>query len=62
VKRRSSLTVTIEACDAGFRYRVTKGGRLLGASGLYQGFDEAMYAMQSRFPSHGAVKVTTQDG
>ena len=44
------MSAVVEQYSYGFRYRVTKGVQLYASSVVYVGFDEALYALQSRFP------------
>ena len=60
MKRRSNLHVIIEQNVNGFRYRVYKRHVLMGASGYYKGFDDALYALQARYPTYADVKVEAQ--
>jgi hypothetical protein len=55
------MSAIVEQLPYGFRYRVTEGakgcGALLAASTVYEGIDQALYALQARYPGIVVIRV-----
>jgi len=51
------MSAVVEQLPFGFRYRVRLGAEVVAASQVFDGLEDALYALQKRFPGMKVDKI-----